>query len=129
MAYYELLATCHGLHFWPLGASIKSLLQSVEGRVVLESGRNIFKGLWHLNRLIQPLAAPFFAEQSFWGRWVAALGVGPAPILRHHLTAQRLANAIETALRVPEISAGAARLIRAEDGVARAVEIIQQQLG
>ncbi len=80
---------------------------------------------------VPSVVVPFFAEQPFWGRRVAALGVGPPPILRHHLTAQRLAGAIETALRAPEISARAARLgrlVRAEDGVARAVEIIQQHL-
>lgn len=62
---------------------------------------------------------------------LTALEVGPPPILRHHLTTQRLAGAIETALRAPEISARAARpgrLVRAEGGVARAVEIIQQHL-
>lgn len=71
---------------------------------------------------------PFFGDQPFWGRRVQELGVGPAPIPRAQLTADRLAQAIEAVtsdqtLRKRAAEIGAA--IRAEDGVGRAVALIQ----
>jgi len=69
-----------------------------------------------------------FADQPFWGRRVADLGVGPQPIPHRRLSAQRLAQAIAAAAtdgamrqRAEELG----RAIRAEDGVARAVAIVQ----
>jgi sterol 3beta-glucosyltransferase len=70
---------------------------------------------------------PFFGDQPFWGARVQALGAGPAPIPRKKLTAERLAAAIEQAVSDPAMRGKAAEVgakIRAEDGVARAVEII-----
>src|SRR5690606_19496179 len=40
------------------------------------------------------LICPFFGDQPFWGRRVAALGAGPRPIPQRRLTATRLAEAI-----------------------------------
>jgi sterol 3beta-glucosyltransferase len=40
---------------------------------------------------------PFFADQPFWGRRIAELGVGPEPIPRRSLSVDRLANAIQQA--------------------------------
>ena len=71
---------------------------------------------------------PFFGDQPYWGRRVAELGVGPTPIPRKKLTVERLARAIRTAVSDEGMRRRAAELgatIRAEDGVARAVEIIQ----
>ena len=71
----------------------------------------------------------FFADQPYWGRRVHALGVGPKPILRKELTAQRLADAITQAVTDEEMQRHAAALgekIRAEDGVARAVETVSK---
>lgn len=73
---------------------------------------------------IPAVVVPFGADQPFWGARVAALGLGPAPIPRRHLTSERLAAAIsntlaDTAMRSRAAGFGAA--IRAEDGVAEAV--------
>ncbi len=73
------------------------------------------------------IVVPFFADQPFWARTVHGLGVGPRPIPRGRLTADRLAAAIGEALSHGAMRRRAAELgrrIRAEDGVARAVEIM-----
>jgi UDP:flavonoid glycosyltransferase YjiC (YdhE family) len=70
---------------------------------------------------------PFFGDQPYWGQRVFDLGVGPAPIARKKLTADRLAQAIEQCIQDQEMRASAVRLgeqIRAEDGVGRAVDVI-----
>jgi UDP:flavonoid glycosyltransferase YjiC (YdhE family) len=78
---------------------------------------------------VPSIIIPFFADQPFWGRRVAELGVGPAPIPRKQLTADRLAQAIQTAVTDEAMRQRAAELgakIRAEDGIARAVEVVAQ---
>lgn len=75
---------------------------------------------------------PFFGDQPFWGHRVQTLGVGPQPISQKQLTAERLAQAIQTAVADPGMRARAEALgtkLRAEDGVGRAVAIITEQLG
>ena len=74
---------------------------------------------------------PFFADQPFWGSRIQALGVGPRPIPRQKLTADRLAEAIEKAVSDQEMNRLAAELgqkIQAEDGVAAAVPLIESLL-
>jgi len=78
---------------------------------------------------VPSIVIPFFADQPFWGQRVADLGVGPAPITRKALTADRLASAIDAAVsnqamrrRAADLGAG----IRAENGVAHAVEVIRR---
>jgi sterol 3beta-glucosyltransferase len=74
---------------------------------------------------------PFMADQPFWGRLVYKRGVGPEPIPQSRLTAERLAAAISTAVQDKEMNERASeigRAIRAENGVARAVEIIRAEL-
>jgi sterol 3beta-glucosyltransferase len=74
---------------------------------------------------------PFVGDQSFWGRRVAALGVGPALIPKGKLTAERLADAIRRAVTDRDMRQRAASLgqaIRAEDGVGRAIAVINSQL-
>jgi UDP:flavonoid glycosyltransferase YjiC (YdhE family) len=81
---------------------------------------------------VPAVVVPFFGDQPFWGRRVAALGVGPRPVPRKKLTAGRLADAIQQAVTDREMRQRAAELgavIRAEDGIARAVAIIQQLEG
>ena len=76
---------------------------------------------------VPSLVVPFFGDQPYWGRRVAELGVGPAPIPRKQLTAERLAAAIATAVSDAPLRQRAAELgarLRAEDGVTRAVEIV-----
>lgn len=78
---------------------------------------------------VPSIIVPFFADQPFWGQRVADLGVGPQPIPRKQFTADRLAQAIEIAITDRAMQQRAAELgaaIRAEDGIARAVEVINQ---
>ncbi|MGQ9552632.1 MAG: glycosyltransferase [Anaerolineae bacterium] len=81
---------------------------------------------------VPAVVIPFFADQPFWGQRLVALGVGPAPIPRKKLTVERLAQAIEKAvtdqaMRQRAVALGAR--IRAEDGVAGAVAVVQSVAG
>jgi UDP:flavonoid glycosyltransferase YjiC (YdhE family) len=74
---------------------------------------------------------PFMADQPFWGRRVAALGVGPEPIRHSRLTVERLAHAIRTAVTDPLMRVRAASLgakLRVENGVGKAVEAFHRFL-
>ena len=68
-----------------------------------------------------------FGDQLFWGKRVRALGVGPEPVPQKRLTDGRLVAAIRAVTEDESTRRRAAELgekIRAEDGVARAVEIV-----
>lgn len=70
-------------------------------------------------------------DQWYWGRRVHELGAGAPPLRRHQLTSERLAQVIRSMTQDRAMQARAAELgarIRAEDGVARAVEYVQQIL-
>jgi sterol 3beta-glucosyltransferase len=78
---------------------------------------------------IPTVVIPFHADQPYWGRRVHALGAGPPPIPVARLSATGLAQALRQALddasmRQRAQAIGAA--IRAEDGVASAVQVIAQ---
>jgi UDP:flavonoid glycosyltransferase YjiC (YdhE family) len=78
---------------------------------------------------VPSVIVPFFGDQPFWGQRVAALGAGPEPIPRRKLTAERLAQAIQQAVADQTVRQRAADLgsqIQAEDGIACAVEVVQQ---
>jgi sterol 3beta-glucosyltransferase len=78
---------------------------------------------------VPSIVVPFFGDQPFWGQRVAELGVGPEPIPRKKLTVERLAQAIHQALTDQTMRQRAANLgskIQAEDGIARAVAVVQQ---
>ncbi len=80
---------------------------------------------------IPTITVPFFVDQPFWGKRVAELGVGPQPIPRKQLSVERLAAAITTVVSDKELQRRVAVLgerIRTEDGVAKAVEVIQHHL-
>jgi sterol 3beta-glucosyltransferase len=80
---------------------------------------------------VPSVVVPVFGDQPFWSQRVFALGAGPRPIPVRKLNAEALASAIRQA-DTPEVRGRAAALgarIRAEDGVARAVEVIQRHLG
>lgn len=84
-------------------------------------------GLW---AGVPNIVTPFFGDQPFWGRQVHALGVGPQPIPRSKLTVDNLSEALHTVTTDTQLRERAAALgqrIRAEDGVARAVELIGSQ--
>jgi sterol 3beta-glucosyltransferase len=75
------------------------------------------------------LIVPFMADQPFWGRRLAELGVGVAPIKPKQLTPERLAEALHTltqdqAIRQRASDLGA--LLRAEDGLATTCQLVEQ---
>lgn len=76
---------------------------------------------------IPNIVVPHTADQPFWGKRVAAIGAGPAPIPVKQLTSTRLVAALNLAndpvLRARAQETG--RLIRMEDGVGQAVRIIE----
>ncbi len=78
---------------------------------------------------VPSIVIPFFGDQPFWGERVAALGVGPSPIPRQQLTAERLAEAIHRVMTDQPMRQRAADLgakIQAEDGIANAVAIVKE---
>ena len=77
---------------------------------------------------VPSVLVPHMGDQPFWAKRVTELGVGPQPMPRRKLTSERLAAAITTATTDQNMQARAAALgerIRAEDGVARTIEIIE----
>ncbi len=81
---------------------------------------------------IPSILIPIGADQRLWAYRVKALGIGPDPIPRSRLTAERLAHAITQAVTDQTTRQRAADLrekIRAEDGVGDAVRIICQYMG
>ncbi len=77
---------------------------------------------------VPSLVTPILFDQFFWGDRVAALGVGPRPLPFKRLTVDRLAAAISGAAADEDMrqrAAGLGRLLAAEDGVSRAVELIE----
>jgi len=81
---------------------------------------------------VPTVIVPFVFDQPFWGARIKAMGLGPEPIPKKKLTADRLASAISKAvtdsgMRQRASSCGAA--IRAEDGVSNAVELVKQFFG
>lgn len=77
---------------------------------------------------VPSVLVPHAGDQPLWARRVWELGAGPRPIPRRQLTAERLADAIAEAVKDRDLRARAAELgerIRAEDGVRRAVEIVE----
>ncbi|HYF66201.1 MAG TPA: glycosyltransferase [Herpetosiphonaceae bacterium] len=77
------------------------------------------------------IVVPFAFDQAFWGRRVAGLGVGPAPIPRQRLTEERLAHALAQATTQPALGERAAQLgalIGQEHGTAQALDQIHRAL-
>jgi sterol 3beta-glucosyltransferase len=75
------------------------------------------------------LICPFMGDQGFWGKQVYNAGVGPKPINQRALTVRWLADAIKDATTDTAMRERAAQLgdtIRAEDGVGKAVAIIEK---
>jgi sterol 3beta-glucosyltransferase len=77
---------------------------------------------------VPQVMCPFHNDQMMWSARMRELGVGPEPVKQRDLTADRLAGAVKQALTDPEIAAGVrrtARALSAEDGVGRAVEVVE----
>jgi UDP:flavonoid glycosyltransferase YjiC (YdhE family) len=80
---------------------------------------------------IPNLIVPFTADQGFWGRRIAELGVGSKPIPLRRLTVDRLAEALKIITSDAEMRARAYALgekIRQEDGVGNAIEAIRAHI-
>ena len=81
---------------------------------------------------VPQLVVPFSADQPFWGDRVHRAGVGGRPLPRRQLNAARLAEAIAMTADHAGIQAAARLLgatVRQENGVARAVAIIERNRG
>ncbi|CAA9577642.1 MAG: UDP-glucose:sterol glucosyltransferase, partial [uncultured Thermomicrobiales bacterium] len=81
---------------------------------------------------VPSVVVPFGLDQPFWGRRVAALGVGTQPIPRKRLTSARLAKAITESTTDAAMLRRAGALGRdlgAEDGVGAAVALIHRFSG
>ena len=81
---------------------------------------------------IPSILIPIGADQRLWAYRVETLGVGPGPIPRSQLTAERLAKAITQSITNQTMRQRAKALgekILSEDGVGEAVRIICQQMG
>jgi sterol 3beta-glucosyltransferase len=81
---------------------------------------------------VPSVVIPFFFDQPFWARRVEQLGAGVRCMASSKVTAEQLAAALDkvttdTALR--QRAAALGEKIRAEDGVGRAVAVIQDRLG
>lgn len=84
-----------------------------------------------LRAALPMVTLPFSADQSFWGRRVAELGVGAAPIPRNKRSIQRLTYVIGQVIGEEAFQRRAMSLaerIRSEDGVACAVEAFEKGL-
>jgi UDP:flavonoid glycosyltransferase YjiC (YdhE family) len=78
---------------------------------------------------VPSLITPFLLDQYSWADHVVKSGVGLRLADSKRLTAEKLAQAIHTSVTDPALRTRAADLgarIRAENGVARAVEIIER---
>lgn len=74
------------------------------------------------------VVCPVLPDQWFSARRMHALGVAPAPIPQRGLTAERLAQAIRTAMddhRLATRAEEVGRLVRAEDGATKAVRVLE----
>jgi sterol 3beta-glucosyltransferase len=77
---------------------------------------------------VPSIIIPFFADQPFWGYKVQKLGVGPQPIPRRKLTAERLANTIVQTLNNKEIIENALKVgltVQKEKGIDNAIETLR----
>jgi sterol 3beta-glucosyltransferase len=77
------------------------------------------------------IVCPYSFDQPFWGKVVWQLGAGPRPVPQARLSADRLAAAIRVATTDEGMRQRAKEVgekIRSEDGVARAVELIERYL-
>jgi len=73
---------------------------------------------------------PFFGDQPFWGQMVARAGAGPDPVRYKDLTADKLAESIEFALKESTVKGAGemAKSIAAENGAKAGVEHFHQEL-
>lgn len=81
---------------------------------------------------IPSVVVPFGADQPFWGWLLYSRGLGSPPIPRKRLTAEKLASAIQFVMEddaMRQRASEVGRKIRGEDGVARAIEVLETLSG
>lgn len=74
------------------------------------------------------LICPFLGDQSFWGKQVHDLAVGPKPIPQREITSENLSKAIMEMMQdsaMQERASLLGRQISDEDGISKAVDIIE----
>lgn len=78
---------------------------------------------------VPQVSIPFSGDQPFWTHTIAELGVAPPPIPLKRLNVRRLAEALVQATTDRSVTDNAAVIgaqVRAEDGVAQAVEVVSR---
>jgi sterol 3beta-glucosyltransferase len=81
---------------------------------------------------IPSMAIPFGFDQMLWGKRIAELGLGPAPMDPNRIDVDILSESLVRMTEDPEIRANAQAMsvkIRKEDGVANAVRVIERATG
>lgn len=81
---------------------------------------------------VPSVVVPVFGDQQLWAARVQALGAGPPPLPRRHLTVARLATAIAQAVTDSTLRTQAQRLqqlLHMEDGVGMAVAWLERRYG
>lgn len=81
---------------------------------------------------VPSVLVPHFADQFFWGAWVERRGAGVEALDRGQLTGERLAVRVQRAMTSAAVraqAAGLGRRIRQEQGIDRAVAVINQLAG
>ena len=78
---------------------------------------------------IPSVVVPFIADQPFWGAVLHRRGLGPQPVPYRKLTADRLARALGEAGSCRIQAARTGELVRAEDGTAVAVGVLESLAG
>ncbi|WP_330474995.1 glycosyltransferase [Terrabacter sp. C0L_2] len=79
---------------------------------------------------VPQVVVPHAADQPYWGRRMADLGVAPPPIARKDLTPARLERALEVALSpgARETAYALGERVRAEDGAGDAARLVDAYL-
>lgn len=78
------------------------------------------------------ITVPFTADQPFWGKHLHHLGLSPAPLTPRRITADRLATLIQETVANDDMARRVSLVgqsIRAEDGIGRAVALVERYLG
>lgn len=81
---------------------------------------------------VPQVAVPYCLDHAFWTSRLRRIGVTPGGITRHRLTARALTAAIRVAVEDPQYRRAAqavAPMVRAEDGLGRAMELVGEHFG
>lgn len=77
------------------------------------------------------LVIPFGGDQPFWGSRVFAMGCGPRPLSRSRLTVNSLAQRLKQLTTTESYHIAAEEIslyMRAEDGIRRAADLVEQEI-